>query len=392
VKGALDRLRRQYDLIIIEGAGSPAEINLRDRDIVNMKVAKYAGAPVLLVADIERGGVFASIVGTMALLTPLERKHVRGYLINKFRGDPSLLDSGLAFLKKRTGVPVLGVLPYIFGLPVDEEDAVSLDAEPPTSGAKALDFGVIHLPHISNATDFAPLAQMPDVSVRYIDSPRNFGTPDVVILPGTKSTVDDFDWLQRQGLADLVKQHATRGGWMVGICGGYQMLGREVRDDAGVESRRSAVTGLALLPVVTYFEIRKQLAQIEGVCRLPSLENARVRGYEIHQGYTTSAEDAPPAFTVTREFQEQTNRPDGAGASIALFGTYLHGLFDHSDFRHVYLNRLRQHKGLPALPPHAYDTRRKDFDQLADMLSDYVDLPQVNDIIGLPSAAHVKQM
>lgn len=384
VKSALARLRRQYDLIVIEGAGSPAEINLRDRDIVNMKVAALADAPVVLVGDIERGGVFASLVGTMALLKPSERRRVRGFIVNKFRGDPGLLDAGFAFLERRTSVPVLGVLPYIFGLSVDEEDAVSLNSQIPNSKSQTLVVGVIHLPHISNATDFAPLAQTPDVAVRYINAPENFDEPDVVILPGTKSTAADYEWLQRQGLADCLRQHAARGGWVIGICGGYQMLGREVRDEAGVESRHSVVAGLGLLSVVTTFEARKQLTQVEAVSVLPGLEGARVRGYEIHQGCTTADAGTPPAFRITRVFDRAASQPDGAGPGMALFGTYLHGLFDHSDFRRAYLNRLREHKGFEPLPPHAYDTRRKDFDQLADLLRDHLDLRRVGQIVGLP--------
>ncbi len=395
VKGALARLRANYDLVVIEGAGSPAEINLRGRDIVNMKVAALAEAPVLLVGDIERGGVFASLVGTMALLTPTERRRVRGYLINKFRGDASLLATGLEFLEKRTGRPVLGVLPYLFGLPVDEEDAVSLDADPgqPAAGGSAeITFGVIHLPHISNATDFTPLVQSPGVAVRYIDAPSGWGEPDVVILPGTKSTVADYEWLHRQGLAACVQQHTARGGWLIGVCGGYQMLGREVRDEAGVESQRggaacaplSGVAGLGLLPVETAFEARKQLTQVEAVCRMPGLEGARVRGYEIHQGRTTLEPGTAAAFEITRVFNAPAGQLDGAHQGPAAFGTYLHGLFDHTDFRQAYLNRLREHKGLTPLPPHAYDTRPKDFDQLADWLHDYIDVPRLAEIVGLP--------
>ncbi len=383
VKLAFARLQQQYDLIVIEGAGSPAEINLRGRDIVNMKVAALANAPVLLVGDIERGGVFASLVGTLALLTPSERKRIHGFIINKFRGDPTLLDSGLEFLERRTGIPTLGVLPYTFGLPVDEEDAVSLNAQPSIPNHRSLTFGVIHFPHISNATDFAPLAKEPDVSVCYIDSPQTFGSPDIVILPGTKSTVADYEWLQRQGLAACVREHVARGGWLIGICGGYQMMGREVRDEAGIESRRRTVAGLGLLSVVTHFEVRKQLTQAEAVCLLPGLHGAKVRGYEIHQGRTTTDPDTPPAFKVTRLFDAPTAQSDGAAVSVALFGTYLHGLFDHANFRSAFLNRLREHKGLTVLPSHAYDTRPKDFDQLADLLLDYVDIRRVSGIVGL---------
>ncbi|MBI5348594.1 MAG: cobyric acid synthase [Chloroflexi bacterium] len=383
VQGALSRLRAQYDLIVIEGAGSPAEINLRGRDIVNMKVAKLANAPVFLIGDIERGGVFASLVGTMSLLTPLERKHVKGFIVNKFRGDASLLDSGYRFLERKTKVPVLGTLPYLFGIPVDEEDAVSIKSQipNPTQSVPTLKIGVIHLPHISNATDYAPLNDSADVDLYYIESPNTFGTPDVVIIPGTKSTVADYQWMQRQGLTDPIRDHVERGGWMIGICGGYQMMGREVKDEEGIESG-GAVSGLNLLPVVTTFQSRKQLTQVEAVCAIPELGGARVRGYEIHQGRTRADGDTVEAFKITRLFDRTVNQSDGAG-TLKLFGTYLHGLFDHSEFRGAYLNCLRQHKGLAPLPPHAYDTRAKNFDQLADWLQDYLDMRRVKKIVGL---------
>ena len=381
VKGGLSRLRSQYDLIVIEGAGSPAEINLRGRDIVNMKVAKLADAPVFIIGDIERGGVFASLVGTMSLLTPSERKYVKGFIINKFRGDASLLDSGYRFLERKTKVPVLGTLPYVFGLPVDEEDAVSIKSQTANSKLQTLKIGVIHLPHISNATDFAPLSDTPDVDLYYIESPQNFGSPDVVIIPGTKSTAADYQWMQRQGLVDYIQAYVQRGGWMIGICGGYQMMGREVRDEEGIESR-GAVSGLDLLPVVTTFESRKQLTQVEAVCAIPELNGARVRGYEIHQGRTRADGDTVEAFKITRLFDRAVNQSDGAG-QLKLFGTYLHGLFDHSEFRGAYLNCLRQHKGLAPLPPHAHDTRTKNFDQLADWLQDYLDRRRIKKIVGL---------
>jgi adenosylcobyric acid synthase len=384
VTQAFDRLRREYDLIVMEGAGSPAEINLRGRDIVNMRMAQYAEAPVVLIGDIERGGVFAALYGTLALLEPAERALVRALLINKFRGDASLLDSGLDFLAQETGVPLLGVLPYLFGLPVDEEDAVSLEERSGHAGPRPLDIGVIHLPHISNATDFQSLAGEPDVTVRYIESPETFGRPDVVILPGTKSTVADFEWMLRQGLADRITAHRQRGGWLIGICGGYQMLGQQILDPEGVESRRRAVPGLELLPVVTTFQARKRLVRVEGVSLLPGVE-APVRGYEIHQGRTESGALAP-AIRLTRVFDQQVSETDGSAEGIECFGTYLHGLFDHGAFRRAYLNQLRRHKGLEALPGHAYDTRPKDFDRLADWLQDHLNLPLLESIVGLPLA------
>jgi adenosylcobyric acid synthase len=382
VMEAFDRLNRDYDLVVIEGAGSPAEINLRDRDIVNMKVADYAKAPVILIGDIERGGVFASLYGTMALLEPDDRDRVQAFLINKFRGDSTLLDAGFDELRRRTGVPVLGVLPYVFGLPVDEEDAVVLGAQHGTADAAALDVGVIHLPHISNATDFQPLSAEPDVHVHYIETPGQFGRPDVVILPGTKSTVADFEWVQRQGLAGCIMDHARSGSWIVGVCGGYQMLGRQILDPDQVESGQSIVPGLGLLPVVTTFRARKRLTRVEGRSLLPGIDQP-VLGYEIHQGRTEVGE-APAAFKVTRVQGRQADEMDGAAVGLRCFGTYLHGLFDHSGFRRGYLNAVRQSKGLQPLPPHAYNTNPKDFDFLADWLRDNTDHPMLEAIIGLP--------
>ncbi len=410
---ALDRLREAYDLIIIEGAGSPAEINLREHDIVNMKVAAYARSPVLLVGDIERGGVFASLIGTFELLDPAEQGLVKGFLINKFRGESSILDAGLTFLEERTCVPVLGVLPFVFGLPVDEEDAVNIGCNPfPQEkcisdanildasiadanileaniknygiiDAGVLDIGVIHLPHIANATDFAPLAQEPDVSVRYIAAAGTFGVPDVVIIPGTKSTMADFEWMRTQGLAEKVVRHASKGGWLIGICGGYQMLGLELRDPEAVESKHGAISGLGILPVVTNFKTGKDLTQVEAVCMMSSLEGAQVRGYEIHQGRTCADGKVASAFRLVRRFGQVINDFEGASLGPRLFGTYLHGLFDHGGFRRAYINAVRVSKGLNPLPGHAYDARPKNFDQLADWLLDSVDIDRLSALIDL---------
>jgi adenosylcobyric acid synthase len=387
VTGALARLRAEYDLVIMEGAGSPAEINLRDRDIVNMRVALHARAPVLLLGDIERGGVFASLVGTMSLLSEEERRCVRGFLINKFRGDASLLAGGLDFLLQETGVPVLGVLPYVFGLPVDEEDAVSIPHQSDRAGPADLEIGVVHFPHISNATDFEPLLREPDVSLRYIDRAATFGQRDLVILPGTKSTAADLAWLRRQGLEAPLRAHIERGGWVIGICGGYQMMGLRVCDPEGVESSRPRLDGLGLLPVVTEFRRRKQLLRVEARCLLAGMGEAPVRGYEIHQGQSRIEGGCTPAFEVIRQFDEAVREPEGAALNPALFGTYIHGLFDHGGFRRTYLNELRRSKGLAPLPSHAHDTHPKDFDQLADWAQDSVDVRAVCEIVGLPLRA-----
>ncbi len=383
VTAAFDRLRQEYDLIVLEGAGNPAEINLMDRDIVNMKMAAYAGAAVVLIGDIERGGVFASLVGTLTLLPIADRKRVRALLINKFRGELSLLESGLRFLEEETKLPVLGVLPYVFGLPIDEEDAVVLEVDG-KAAAVPVDIAVVRLPHVSNATDFQPLTLEPDVGVRYIESAAAFGEPDVVILPGTKSTVADYRWMAQQGLLDPIEEHVAAGGWLIGICGGYQMLGERILDPEEVESKGGGIGGLGLLPVRTVFQPRKRLVRVEGTSRLAGLEGVPVRGYEIHQGQSERGAGVAAAFSLEREFDREIDELDGAAVGERLFGTYLHGLFDHGRFRRRYLNRVRAAKNLEPLPPHAYDTRQKDFDQLADWLLDHVDRGLLTDIVGLP--------
>lgn len=386
VRGALARLRASHDLVIIEGAGSPAEINLRDRDIANMRLASWAHAAVLLVGDIERGGVFAALVGTMALLRRAERRLVRGLLINKFRGDPSLLISGLRDLEARLKVPVLGVLPYVHDLPVEEEDSVGLGRRGPRPQAD-LDVVVIRLPRISNATDFAPLEREADVGLRYVERAAQFGQPDLVLVPGTKSTVADYRWMIRQGLDRCLREHLRRGGWLMGICGGYQILGREVRDPLGVESKAGRVEGLGLLPVSTVFEPAKHLAQVEGFCQLAGLEGIAVRGYEIHHG-RTEGQGARPAFRLRRRAGQAVDQPDGAAIGLHCFGTYIHGLFDQSTFRRAFLNRLRERKGLAPLAQSRTRAGQEDFDLLADWLAANVDLGRLAQVTGLPRLAH----
>lgn len=385
VRGALSRLRSSHDVVVIEGAGSPAEVNLRESDIANMRIAEMADAPVILVGDIERGGVFASLVGTLELLTESERARVRGIIINKFRGDPSLLNSGLEFLESRLGIPVLGVVPWLTGLIVDEEDAVALpgDATAPRSGRR-LDVVVIRFPHISNATDFQSLAQVGDVSLSYVSTAEEFGSPDLVILPGTKATLGDLHWLQTQGLDAVVRGFAKAGGRVLGICGGFQMLGERIEDPLGVESSEGGLEGLGLLPGMTTFSARKALRRVEGECVVPGLEGARIRGYEIHHGHTKFLEgkSCQAAFRL-RDVQDQASELDGVCSGSKVFGTYVHGLFDHRSFRSIFLNLLRRDQGREALPDHMYDCRPKSFRQLADLLRDSVDLAAISRIVGL---------
>lgn len=322
IKQSLGWLRERYDLIIMEGAGSPAEVNLRKQDLANMKPARWAGAPVLLVGDIEQGGVFASLYGTYRLLSPSDRRRVAGFIINKFRGDAGLLTSGFEFLKKKTGVPVLGVVPYLDGLYLDEEDTMDLAGQ--ENGGK-FDIAIARLPRISNFTDVRPLRLEPSLSARFFGGRTDFGRPDLAVLPGTKSTVEDLAYLRRQGLDGVLKKYASRGGKILGICGGFQMLGRWIEDAAGVESSRKLVRGLGLLPFRTVFQPDKITRKVRAGIDL-KIGGRRVKetveGYEIRMGRMASGR--------ARDGQALYRRGN-------IYGTYLHGLFDNDSFRKNFL-------------------------------------------------------
>jgi adenosylcobyric acid synthase len=345
VTSALDRLRSTYQLVIIEGAGSPVELNLKDSDIVNMAVARYADAPVILVGDIDRGGIFAQLLGTYWLLPDEERHLLAGFVINKFRGDFSLFADGLQILEKRSNIPVLGVVPYLPDLYIPEEDAVALETLPPVHSpcTATVDIAVIHLPRISNFDDFDPLLAEPGARLRYVHKPTQFGEPDAVILPGTKSTMADLGWLWNSGLADRIQKFASSGGSVVGICGGYQMLGESVTDPARVESRRINGRGLSLLPVRTRFSREKMTYQTQAVIHgsvgwLRSITGQEISGYEIHQGRTR-------ANNTWLRIQQRNQTPvDQLGGSISrdgrIWGCYLHGAFHNQNLRQAWLSEL----------------------------------------------------
>ncbi|MEO6878621.1 MAG: cobyric acid synthase, partial [Gemmatimonadaceae bacterium] len=296
VTGALDRLRAAYDIVVIEGAGSPAEINLAHYDIVNMRVARYADAPVLLVADIDRGGVFASLFGTHALLPDSDAARIKGFIINKFRGDPTLLDSGFDMLRARTGVPTLGVVPYMDLSRIPAEDALAWDAFKQRAAVpRAIDIAIARLPRIANLDEFQPLAAEHNVTLRFVGAARELGAPDLIILPGTKSTIEDLAWLWRTGLAGAICARRELGTPVLGICGGFQMLGARVIDESGAE-RAGDVPGLGLLPVTTHFVGEKLTRRVTArvaastslwnVTERPGLLDAPLDGYEIHMGRT----------------------------------------------------------------------------------------------------------
>lgn len=391
VTRALDELRAQYDLVLIEGAGSPAEINLRDADIVNMRVARYAQAPVLLVGDIDRGGVFAHLYGTLALLPAEERALVRGLVINKFRGSRELLAPGLDMIAKLTGVPVLGVVPYLPDLRIAAEDAATLDDAQPQRADAALDVAVVRLPRIANFDDIDPLMAEPDVRVRFVAQPEALGRPDLIILPGTKATVADLAWLRATGLAEVVRAAAAHGAAVLGICGGYQMLGRVVRDPQHVESDQLEAAGLGLLPAETEFapvkathrvtaEVTAARGLFEGCAGL------EVRGYEIHMGRTQAGADTAP-FRLRSRSGEPCVAADGClSADGWVAGTYLHGLFENDALRVQMLRNLARRKGMafrPGLPARRVEA----YDRLVACLRAALDVAALYRIVGLEAPA-----
>jgi len=380
---SFERLRENYDVIVMEGAGSPAEVNLRENDIVNMRMAKHAEAPVLLIGDIDRGGVFAWIVGTLELLQDDERKLVRGILINKFRGDISLLRPGLKFLEERTGRPVVGVIPYINDLKVQEEDSVALEGFRKRDAEVKV--AVVRLPRISNFTDFDPLLSEKDVSLRYVTSPEELESADMIVIPGTKNTIYDLLFLKESGLSEKIIEKRKRGTMVIGICGGFQMLGKEIRDPYGVESERRAERGLGLLDVETTFTREKATyrAKAKVIKGTPYLEEGEVlEGYEIHMG-RTKAEGY--IFELTRESGRKTF--DGVASEDGMvFGTYLHGIFENNAFRRRLLNSVRKKKGLSELPPRDVDPileRQREYDRIADVVRGNIDMDFIYGLLGV---------
>ena len=387
IQSSLKKLSEQHDIVVIEGAGSPAEVNLRPFDIVNMTVARMAMAPVILVGDINPGGVFAWLVGTLELLEPEERSLVKGFLINKFRGDISLLRDGIDFLEKKTGKKVLGVLPFVPDLAVPEEDGIreSRLQNPRSLDSPRLAIQVILSPRISNSTDFESFETEPDVDLQYLMRPPEKGAalPDLLILPGSKSTMADLAYLKEIGLAEYVLGCRAAGVPIVGICGGYQMLGREVRDPACVESTKPFMEGLGLLDVVTTFEPVKTTAQVRAV----HLEfQAPIRAYEIHMGRTVRESSCRPVFKVTERSREPVEDLDGASSEDgSVWGTYLHGLFDAPLFRRRILNRLRQRRGWKRLDPASLRCAPDQADSLATLIREHVDLHLLHQILDAPA-------
>ncbi len=428
VQGCIDRLKEEYQVLVIEGAGSPVEVNLKDRDIVNMKTAELADSPVVLVADIDRGGVFAALIGTIELLEPEERKRIKGFIINKFRGDIDLLTPGLDFLEQRTGIPVLGVIPYIHNHGIDEEDSVWLsernserttDRHIQDSNQVAVDIAIVQYPRISNFTDFHPLLRLPDTRVRFIKAGEPIGDSDIIILPGTKNTILDLQYLREHQYDEQISRHLQLGKRVIGICGGYQMLGRELCDPEGTEAGQGDYPGLGLLPIVTTFAHEKSTYQVETVIsaagRLDpgseldsesavasSLESKlksqvvshnqeqTLRGYEIHTGKTELTDDweqiGQPLLQIIKRSGKQCTVTDGFITTDGrVWGSHVHGLFDNVSFLRKLMNQMRQEKGMPVLMEEQFTTyqREQSYNQLADIVRKSIDMKRLYEIVGL---------
>ncbi len=380
IEESLNKLQEQFDIIVIEGAGSPAEVNLQDTEIVNMRIARMADCPVLLVADIDKGGALASVVGTLELLDPEDRKRVTGIVINKFRGDVKLFQPAVDFLEEKTGIPVVGIVPYFTGFRVQEEDTIPEDTlkKGGQEAENKIDVVVVQLPHISNFTDFDPLEGEPDVRLRYVAKAAKFGNPDLVIIPGSKNTIQDLVFLEKSGLAKEITDASAKGIPVFGICGGFQILGQELHDPLHTESEIESLKGLGLLPMSTVFEPEKITSQVAAEVLgngrfMEALKGQKVQGYEIHMGRSTITEEASPAFHIFERSTKEVDIIDGAVSNDGnVFGTYIHGIFDNDSFRRHVINQIRIDKGWGPLRSDEVlsvkEQHERDFNKLADVV------------------------
>ncbi|MDO5538487.1 MAG: cobyric acid synthase [Eubacteriales bacterium] len=393
---AFHRLEEEYDIIVIEGAGSPAEINLKQDDIVNMGMARMAKAPVLLVGDIDRGGVFAQLIGTVMLLTEEERSMVKGLIINKFRGDKTILDPGIDMLEEKAGIPVVGVAPYLH-IQVEDEDSLTERFDKKTE-IGAIDIAVIRLPRISNFTDFNPFESIEGVSLRYVESVPQLKDPDMIILPGTKSTMDDLKYLRQSGLEAAILKQAASGKVIFGICGGYQMMGKYLSDPEGVEGG-GEMRGMGLLPMKTVFAGAKTRTRVTGNFQkvkgiLEGLSGEALEGYEIHMGQTTLEKGCLPLtelenYAADRSRTEAENpgigkcKPDGAYREN-IYGTYVHGVFDRENVAKSVVMALGKAKGLDMSDIMAFDFaafKESQYDILASELRKNLDMKKIYEIL-----------
>lgn len=375
VMKAYNELASENDIIVIEGAGSPAEINLRENDIVNMGMAEAAGAPVLLAGDIDRGGVFAQLYGTVKLLTDDEQKRIAGLIVNKFRGDIDILAPGLKMVEEKTGIPVLGVIPYI-RVDIDDEDSLAprLNAK---SEVKPLDIAIIRIPRMSNFTDFAPLEAHEVIGARYVQSAEELHNPDMVIIPGTKSTMDDLLWMRQNGIESAIQKLASSGTPVLGVCGGYQMMGEKLQDPHHIEGDLEEMHGMGLLPTETTFTNLKTRTRFTANVKAKDFEGAKLDGYEIHMGESIVKGD--PFLTL------ENGKDDGCACGTN-FGTYLHGLFDTGELTEKLVKYLCDRKGIEyseAAPISHSDYVEKQYDILADGVRAAMDFDKIYKIMGL---------
>lgn len=377
ILSAYGNLRENYEIAVIEGAGSPVEINIKDDDIVNMGMAEMVDAPVILVADIDRGGVFASIVGTLELMEPHERERVKGVIINKFRGSVEILRPGLEKLEERIKIPVLGVMPY-FELDIEDEDGLTDKFEKIKEKNKGIKVSVIKLRHISNFTDLDALAAVEDVHVNYVTSPYEIGDEDLIVIPGSKNTIDDLKDIKEKGLAQEIIKASRRGTPIIGICGGFQILGERVLDPYGIEGDIKELAGLGLLDIETIMEKEKTTIQYSGKlvdCQglLSELDGIEIKGYEIHQG-------------VTNSFEKKVTEDDRTVAVVKenIFGTYIHGIFDNKEFTDMILNKIRKQKGLEEKISQMsfQEYRMQELNKLETILRENIDMDKIYKILG----------
>ncbi len=400
VLDAFKRLARQYDVIVMEGAGSAVELNLKHHDIVNLFMAKMVQAPCILVGDIDRGGIFAAILGSLHVMENEEKQLIKGVIVNKFRGDPSLFDSGIKLLEEMSGRPVLGVVPYFKHIVLPQEDSVALTRmQGKNERGDSINVGVIRLPYISNYTDFDVFEKESDVSVNYIDSPERIFEQDVIIIPGSKNTIDDLLFLHESGLGDAVRSFCKSGRMVIGICGGYQMLGYVVKDPHGCESRFSEIKGLEIIPMITEIAKEKITRQVEARINRshPFWNECSVNdvlvGYEIHMGrsYGCSQNSGGEGlFKILKRHGEKLSNPvdDGmASEKLNAWGTYIHGIFDNDSFRRWLLALIASLRGKTiksADSTEKYnDWKERQYDLLADWFRNHVDLAKLYEIIGL---------
>ena len=387
VEKALDELDREYDILVIEGAGSPAEINLKENDLANMGIARMAQAPVLLVGDIDRGGVFAQLLGTLMLLEQEERERVKGLIINKFRGDKTILDPGIQMLEERCRVPVLGVTPYL-NVDIEDEDSLTERFIKTGSGGK-IDIAVIRTPRISNFTDFLALEHLEEVTLRYVEHPGQLKRPDMILLPGTKNTMGDLKWMRENGLEAAILKEADQGTVIFGICGGYQMLGEELRDPDQVEEG-GTMRGMGLLPLETVFTKEKTRTRVSGrFCHvdgaLKSLEGKELEGYEIHMGVTRKRDGQEEQAAMSQIKDQVSGRRSMDGYSRGnVYGSYIHGIFDREGVAEEIAESLAKKKGVSLKEiknKSLKDWKEEQYDLLADALREHLDMKAIYQIL-----------